>query len=577
MSTCQLFRWPAMLGVALCTAAAVYAQPQPPRDRLPQQTGTGRIKGRVVDAQTGSAVPRARVRIMGLPGLPSPVSTDESGGFEFVNLPPGRFFLSAERVGYAAASYPERGQMLRGGNRPLMVADHETVTGLVIPLHRGAAITGRVVDVRGDPIEFAQVQVLRVPALGRGTPMPRGGAGTNDLGEFRVSKLEPGSYVLLALQRQLDDASDAQPMPTYFPGAVSLAEAQPIRVERAQTVTGIEIVLVDAMASVVSGTVLDSKGQPAQGGSIQVRRVSSDVRDFGMFGGGVRPDGTFRLKVPPGEYELEVHGARGGVMGPPRKGDELFGVSRVTATGGPIPDLTIQLGAAAVVTGRLIFDGRSPLPDDPQSVRIGLGSTAPFGMCQPGVTEVSPDWTFRIDGAMGSCSFMPTGVGRWMVKSAGRDEINLVEQPMRFGPGQVWRDIEVVFTDRRTELTLDVTDEHGLPTREYVAVVFARDKKRWTENSRYVRLYVPPPPPVAAVSTNGAPSIATTPQRPDSIAGLPPGEYYVAVVDDLPSEGARDAALLGSLVNGATRVMLTDTAPLRIAVRRGAAPQVDSR
>src|SRR5207247_1948787 len=83
---------------------------------------------------------------------------------------------------------------------------------------------------------------------------------------------------------------------------------------------------------------------------------------------------------------------------------------------------------------------------------------------------------------------------------------------------------------------------HGLPTREYVAVVFARDKKRWTENSRYVRLYVPPQPPVATASANGAPSIATTPQRPDSIAGLPPGEYYVAVVDDLPSEGARDAA-----------------------------------
>jgi len=204
-----LGRAPGVIGVALCTAAAVCAQPQPPRDRLPQQTGTGRIKGRVVDAQTGSAVARARVRIMGQPGLPSPVSTDESGGFEFVNLPPGRFALSAERVGYAAASYPERAQTLRGGNRPVMVADHETVTGLVIPLHRGAAITGRVVDARGDPMEFAQVQVLRVPAQGRGTPMPRGGAGTNDLGEFRVAKLEPGSYVLLALQRQLDDASDA--------------------------------------------------------------------------------------------------------------------------------------------------------------------------------------------------------------------------------------------------------------------------------------------------------------------------------------------------------------------------------
>jgi hypothetical protein len=590
MSTCQLFRSGllgarspllvrarSVIGVALCAAAAVHAQPQPPRDRLPQQTGTGRIKGRIVDAQTGSAVPRARVRIMGLAGLPPPVSTDESGGFEFANLPAGRFFLSAERVGYAVTHYPERGQTIRGGNRPLMVADRETVAGLVIPLYRGAAITGRVIDRYGDPTEFAHVQVFRVPAHGRGMPMQRGGAGTNDLGEFRVPKLEPGSYVLLAAQRQLDDASDAQPLPTYFPSAVSLAEAQPIRVERAQTVAGIEIVLVDALASVVSGTVLDSKGQPVQGGSIQVRRVSSEVRDFGAFGGGLRPDGTFRLKLAPGEYDLEVHGARSGGMGPPRKGEEQFGVLRVTATGAPMADLTIQLGPAAVVTGRLIFDGSSPLPDDPQSVRIGLGSTTPYGMCQPGVIEVSPDWTFRIDGAIGACNFMPMGVGRWTMRSAGRDEINLVDQAIRFSPGQVWRDIEVVFTDRRTELTLDVADEHGLPTREYVAVVFARDKKRWAENSRYVRLYVPPPPPVAPASTNGALSNATTPQRPDSISALPPGEYYVAVVDDLPNEGARDAALLESLVSGATRVTLTDTAPVRIAVRRGAAPHVYSR
>src|SRR5438128_1630389 len=49
-----LGRAPGVIGIVLCTAAAVYAQPQPPRDRLPQQTGTGRIKGRVVDAQTGS-------------------------------------------------------------------------------------------------------------------------------------------------------------------------------------------------------------------------------------------------------------------------------------------------------------------------------------------------------------------------------------------------------------------------------------------------------------------------------------------------------------------------------------------
>ncbi len=559
----------------MCTGVTGRAQGSLPRDRPLQRPGTARITGRIVDAQTGSAVARARVRISGQQQVSSPVLTDENGGFEFANLPAGRFFLSAEKPGYVVARYPEQGRTIRAGNRPLIVAERETVADLVVPLYRGAAITGRVVDAHGDPVEYAQVQVLRLAARGRGTPTPRGGTSTNDLGEFRVSKLEPGSYVLIVSQRyQLDDVSDVQPVATFFPSAVSIADAQPIAVERAQTVAGIEIVLVEAMASVVSGTVVDSRGQPAHGGSIQVRRSSAEFRDFGTFGGPVRPDGTFRLKLAPGDYELDVRGARPGVIGPLRPDDELFGLLRVSATGAPISDLTIQLAPGAVMSGRIVFDGQSPPPDDPQSVRISLGTTTPNGMCQPGRSEVSPDWTFRIEGAIGTCSLMPTGAGRWSIKSAGRDDINLVEQPLRFAPGQVWRDVQVVFTDRRTDLTLDVTDEHGLPTREYVAVVFPRDKKRWTENSRYVRVYVPPPLPVTSATSNGAPSIGlATPQRPDSISGLPPAGYYVAVVDDLPGEGYRDAALLESLVNGAMRITLTDTAPVRIALRRGSAPR----
>ena len=55
---------------------AAQVQPLQPRDRVPpQQTGTGRIKGRVLDAQSGSAVSRARVRILGQGNLLPSAST----------------------------------------------------------------------------------------------------------------------------------------------------------------------------------------------------------------------------------------------------------------------------------------------------------------------------------------------------------------------------------------------------------------------------------------------------------------------------------------------------------------------
>ncbi len=521
-----------------------------------------------MDAQSGSALPRTRVRIVGLANLPPVALTDEHGGFEFTGLPPGRFFLNAEKSGYGVGQYPEPGLTLRGGNRPLMVAEHETVADVVIPMYRGAAISGRVVDAYGDAMENAQVQAFRVPSRGRGTPMPRWPpATTNDLGEFRLGRLEPGSYVVAVHPRYTHDvASGGQPVPTYFPNAASLAEAQPILVGRAQTVSGIEIVVGEAVSTVVSGTVLDPDGRPVSG-FISVRRMSSLMQDFG--GGGTRIlDGAFKMYLPVGEYELEAHANRD-MMRSAKPGEELFGVLPVSVTGAPLSDLNIQLAPGAVISGRIVFDGQTPPPDDPQAIRIGLGTMTPNAGCRGGRSEVLPDWTFRIEGASGTCTIMPSGAGRWTMKSAGRDDLDLLDRPIRIAPGQALPDVQVVFTDRRTELTVDVTDDHGLPTRDYVAVVFPPDKKRWTERSRYVRLYVPPP---VASANAGAPSIGpAAPQRRDVIAGLPAGEYYVAVVADLTREGSTDTSTLETLARGATRITLSETAPARVTVHRGPA------
>ena len=56
---------PAMAGAQVVSGMGQGTQ-VPPRDRIPPPTtGTGVIKGRVVDGATGAAVPRARVRLMG--------------------------------------------------------------------------------------------------------------------------------------------------------------------------------------------------------------------------------------------------------------------------------------------------------------------------------------------------------------------------------------------------------------------------------------------------------------------------------------------------------------------------------
>jgi hypothetical protein len=164
---------------------------------------------------------------------------------------------------------------------------------------------------------------------------------------------------------------------------------------------------------------------------------------------------------------------------------------------------------------------------------------------------------------------------------------------MTFEAGQIFSDVQVVFTNRRTELEWRVTDEQGEPTREYVALVFPADKEKWKDATRTVRIYVPPPtgqirttPPLAGlvrleagvagtasgVVGRGSSGMVVSQLSNSSLQarmlGLPIGEYYIVAVDDIENEDSRDPAVLERLIASALRVTLTDTAKTEVDLRR---------
>src|SRR3984893_9524399 len=148
-----------MLGGPISAAQVARMPRDRPNGPPPPQTGTGAVRGRVVDAQAGTAVARARVRLnwMGPAVTRQPVTTDDSGAFEFTGLPSGMFMLMADKSTYLAARYPEAGPTLRTSGRPLTLADGQVLDHVAVHMYHGSAITGRVVDAHGDPVEFAQV------------------------------------------------------------------------------------------------------------------------------------------------------------------------------------------------------------------------------------------------------------------------------------------------------------------------------------------------------------------------------------------------------------------------------------
>lgn len=560
-------------------------QTGPPRDRVPPpRTGTGVIRGRVVDGATGSAVPRARVTVQG--GMRPSMLTDASGVFAFGNLPAGPTMISVDKSTYLSTRYPTPGRTVRSGSRPVILADGQVLDNVTVPIFHGAAITGRVLDANGDPLDNAQVSVLRVPAVGRvGRPMSRGGSSTDDRGEFRVGRLEGGTYLVQVTSRRNQIAEEMipgatpapplpQPLPTYYPGALTIDQAQPITLERGQTATDIDVVLAEGFPGILNGTVTLANGLSVSGTNtyINARRITSEVAggfDGGFNGGtGLRPDGTFKFILPPGEYQLEAR-VTPRTSGSIRPEDVQFGTLKLTVVSGAEDSIAIVAGRGASATGRVIFEGNTPPPPSPGKTHIPMFSEN--GQCQQGEATIAADWSFRVDGLNGTCSVQPVAMfGRWMLKAVIVNGENVADDPVTFEAGQQLRNVQVVVTDRRSELSFRVSDDNGQTTRDYVVIAYSVEKARWSTARMFVGPMIDPATLARNVpSTSVMPgSPAAAPVRRELMSGLRPGDYYVVAVDDLEPEDYRDPMVLDRLRSSGMRVRIGEGSNAEVALRR---------
>src|SRR6478672_3012371 len=161
----------ASMVVAIATGPRAEAQQtqrpgpqQPSRDtpaqRQDEKPPAGLIAGRVLAADTGRPVKRARVFASAaeLPGGRG-ILTDDSGVFQLAELPSGRYTLSVSKSGFVSLSYGQRRPLQAG--TPLQLADGQQIRSIEFRLPRGSVIAGHVFDETGDPLAGILVRVLR--------------------------------------------------------------------------------------------------------------------------------------------------------------------------------------------------------------------------------------------------------------------------------------------------------------------------------------------------------------------------------------------------------------------------------
>src|SRR5256885_7470386 len=196
--------------------------PQAPARDSAAKTGTARIRGHVLAAESGTPLRKAQVRVTSPELRENRVTTtDAQGAYELKELPAGRYLVTASKGSFVTLQFGQTRPLQQG--RPIEVLDGQTMEKIDFALPRGGIVTGRVVDEYGEPIADVQVMPMRYQFMqGRRRLVPTGRASqTNDIGEYRLFGLAPGQYYISATLRNytFGDSDDRSGYaPTYYPG-----------------------------------------------------------------------------------------------------------------------------------------------------------------------------------------------------------------------------------------------------------------------------------------------------------------------------------------------------------------------
>src|SRR5215471_8754851 len=247
----------------------------PPRDVVPNAKGTGILRGRALNTE-GRPLRRVQIRLTGeLIPEGRTASTNGQGKWEVRELPAGRFNLIASRAGYLNLPYGQKRYGEPG--RPIDLGDGESMENLDLTLTHNAVITGRIYDEAGEPLAGANVMTMQMRFFnGRRRLVPtRGNTASDDSGQYRLGGLEPGEYYVYATSRETWDTDPPESktmgfMPTMYPAAIEMTNAQRVRVRAGQEAAGIDIALVPGRAGTISGTAVNSQGVPLAGESISL-------------------------------------------------------------------------------------------------------------------------------------------------------------------------------------------------------------------------------------------------------------------------------------------------------------------
>lgn len=393
-----------------------------------QPHGQGAISGSVIEASSGDPVRKAVVTVtwQGTPRSWATTRTDGSGQFKFEGLPPGKYDLRASKLGLGTATYGS--DRLRELGDFITLGDGETVQGLKLRFIRSGSIAGRVIDPDGDPIAGVNVTLLR-PGRNRGERVLSNyrGASTNDLGDYRITGVDPGSYYLsshpnvrrggrvVTMMRTGGQAVPDRPteilVGQYYPGARDAKDAALVTVHDGESLTGLDFHLFTEPTIQVHGRVtgVPDPGPPPNPDRPVMGRMNSDSMiqvSFAPAEEGQQQQWNNSVIAQPPEYRFEFSDAPSGryrIEAIARGKDKTYSASQLLDLHQGTGDITLALVPAVELKGRLQIEGQITEPVSRFSITLtGVGRETLSGHVGADGRFTIPDvrqgeWAFNID------------------------------------------------------------------------------------------------------------------------------------------------------------------------------------
>lgn len=325
----------------------------------------GTIEGNITDSVTGQPVPGARLKLDLREGHLY-AKCDGNGHFEFRDVPYGGYQVSAQGPHYFDSS------------ESLSVQNERT--SVHISLKPYGVISGRITDAGGAPVPGAIVDALTIqPAdgsgfirtlatrralIGKQEISSRTSVRTNDIGEYRLALLEPGSYYVGAAPPLQLGHLDRTERVTYYPRVVRVEKGKAVAVAPGQEVNGVDIQIIRQAGVRVSGRIARPGGAP-KGRSVLVHtslvawRPDAPQEESSTYSWSANSDDTFELSdVLPGTYVIEATTADSTDFVRSRRLEA--GRQTIVVGSSDIQDLEIPMRAAFDVPGTVTFDEGCP-------------------------------------------------------------------------------------------------------------------------------------------------------------------------------------------------------------------------